>query len=455
MKHIEQIQPEVAAGELSRLLVGDADATATAALTRLLHDWTGCDIPQTDTTPQSDVDELVPLAVSILRRHWQTPLTCLGSQPNGNTGVEPLDLADLFRQLIGDRVQGNEAWCIPPVHDNIPAAVSALRQRDMSSCLTLTLTDGTIMPLPDGLSLAQLFGSGLADNITELHDSNKGWIMTKALSTFPNAEKILLGCSNIVRKYNTNEALYSFSKCKSLRAPLLQKISSTTDSSSPSYTPIFNGSPLEEVDLSELQSYTGRLFVGGSLPEELNLPKLTNAGTCIAQNCAGVKRIIAENVTTCTGYSYHPNLISNCPDLEYAYIPNLAAYTVYRKGDGAGSLQDMPLLEELHIGKVAFTNSDEWYCAALSGCGSLIKLVIYGDLNQSIYLNSWSPTLDSSNLDQFLQNFRSHIAERLTDNGSGKTLTLSQAVRDAIHSAGIDTIITNKGWTISPVPTQQ
>ena len=83
MKHIEQIQPEVAAGELSGLLL--ADATATAALTALLHNVTGCDIPQTDTTPSSEVDELVPLAVSILRRHWQTPLPCLGSHPNGSS----------------------------------------------------------------------------------------------------------------------------------------------------------------------------------------------------------------------------------------------------------------------------------------------------------------------------------------------------------------------------------
>ena len=55
----------------------------------------------------------------------------------------------------------------------------------------------------------------------------------------------------------------------------------------------------------------------------------------------------------------------------------------------------------------------------------------------------WNPTnaLDASktdlieegstaanNLEQFLSNFRSYIANRLTDNGSGKTLTLSQAV---------------------------
>ena len=90
----------------------------------------------------------------------------------------------------------------------------------------------------------------------------------------------------------------------------------------------------------------------------------------------------------------------------------------------------------------------------------------------SFNIGQWSPTnaLDASrtdlieegstatnNLQQFLQNFREFIAERLADQGSGKTLTLSQAVRNAIHAAestyGIENIIiTQKGWTISPAP---
>ena len=185
MKHIEQIQPEVAAGELSGLLL--ADATATAALTALLHNVTGCAIPPTADTPESEVEELVPLCLSILRRHWTTPLTALGD------GTTPMSLADLMRRLIGDRVQGNEAWCIPPVHGTIPTAVSALRQRDMSSGLTLTLTDGTIMPLPDGLSLAQLLCSGFANNINEITDTNIGWAWTNPLN-LSSAKKVTLGC---------------------------------------------------------------------------------------------------------------------------------------------------------------------------------------------------------------------------------------------------------------------
>ena len=439
MKHIEQIQPEYAASDLSRLLVSEPDATASEALTALLHNVTGCAIPPLADTPQSEVEELVPLCLSILRRHWTTPLTALGD------GTTPMSLADLMRRLIGDRVQGNEAWSIPPFNANIPTAVSQLLARKI----------GGVPEAPDGISLVQLLTSTEAnDSVTELVDDNRGWVMNKALSTFPNAEKILLGCSEIVRKYNTNDALYSFSKCKSLRAPLLKTISSTTDSSLPSYTPIFNGSPLEDVDLSELQSYTGRLFVGGSLPEELNLPKLSNAGTCIAQGCAGVKRIIAENVITCKGYSYHPNLINGCPDLEYAYIPNLSAYTVYNTGDGWGSLQDMPKLSHLVIGKAPFTSNSTYVRFALDGCPNLVLLDIRGGLNQNIYLDHWSPTTAlSERLPEFLSNFKTYIAQRLTDNGSGLTLTLSQAVRDAIQQdPEIVNIITSKGWTISPAP---
>ena len=75
--------------------------------------------------------------------------------------------------------------------------------------------------------------------------------------------------------------------------------------------------------------------------------------------------------------------------------------------------------------------------------------------NVNLNLTYWNPTDKGTT---FLQNFKEHIALRLTDQGSGLTLTLSQAVRDAIHAAeatyGIEAIIvTQKGWTLSPAPT--
>ena len=189
MKHIESIQPEYAAGDLSRLLVSEPDATASAALSRLLHDWTGCAIPQTDTTPQSDVDELVPLCLSILRRHWTTPLTALGD------GTTPMSLADLLRRLILGRVQGNEALGIPPANANIPAAVSALLERKI----------GGVPEAPDGVSLPHLLCDSTIPPITELIDDNIGWVMDKAipLTNLPNATRMVFGCKEITVQIST------------------------------------------------------------------------------------------------------------------------------------------------------------------------------------------------------------------------------------------------------------
>lgn len=110
-------------------------------------------------------------------------------------------------------------------------------------------------------------------------------------------------------------------------------------------------------------------------------------------------------------------------------------------------------LHTLKMGK-PYTYSSMW----LIGDTALIYLQFTQEVSVNVNLSNWSPTLDSSNLDQFLSNFKTYIAERLTDNGSGLTITLSQAVRNAIHAAeatyGIEAIIvTQKGWTISPAPT--
>ena len=90
----------------------------------------------------------------------------------------------------------------------------------------------------------------------------------------------------------------------------------------------------------------------------------------------------------------------------------------------------------------------------ISNCPSLIYLQFEG-VQVSLNLSGWNPTDKGTT---FLQNFKEHIALRLTANGTGKTLTLSQAVRNAIHAAestyGIENIIvTQKGWTLSPAPT--
>lgn len=406
MKHIESIQPEYAADDMTALLL--SDATASAALTALLHNVTGCAIPPTADTPESEVEELVPLCLSILRRHWQTPLTALG---DGNT---PMSLADLLRRLIGDRVQGNEALGIPPANANIPTAVAALRDRDMSSGLTLTLTDGTIMPLPDGLSLAQLLCSAAANDVTAIVDDNVDWTCTKGNyvsslnGLFPSAEEITLRCKEVAAVQTS-----------------------------------FTSSTIKRLNIVGAKTIVGALCI--NLPDgEINAPDLETL-TLSGYNNGWVgpigKVIYMPKVTTINGYNR------------------------YFQGN-----TDMPI-ERWVLGTLKSLGWNQWGWVGSASAPKMIHFEICADggkLAMSLNLDFWTATnaIDASrtdlieegstaanNLEQFLSNFKAYIAQRLTDKGSGLTLTLSQAVRDAIQQdPDIVNIITSKGWTISPAP---
>ena len=359
MKHIESIQPEYAAEELERIFREEGDATATAALTRLLHDWTGCNIPPTADTPESEVEELVPLCLSILRRHWTTPLTALGD------GTTPMSLADLLRRLIGDRVQGNESLGIPPANANISTAVAALRERKI----------GCVPEAPDGVSLPRLLcDSSIADTITELIDDNIGWVLnigklSTALATLPSLKRIVINGSGEISSNAIN----------------------------------------------------GR---------------------------ANLEEIVMPYITKLRRYNSKPAGIVNCQALRVIEMPSVNEVFA----DGAPDypcIHLCPNLEKVVLGTITVRCSNLLWAASSA---NLIHLEFGQGTSASLNLAGWNPTYKGS---LFLSNFRLYIADRLSGNGSGKTLTLSQEVRDAIHSAGIDTIITNKGWTISPVPTQQ
>ena len=151
-------------------------------------------------------------------------------------------------------------------------------------------------------------------------------------------------------------------------------------------------------------------------------------------------------------------IVKNCPELTELDMSGLeyirVSYLVY----------NCPKLARVRFGtlKTTFVNAyNSNPTETFSGSNSkLIDLEFGAGTAVNLWLGWWSPdetVLSGDNLDQFLQNFRSHIALRLTDNGSGLTLTLSQAVRNAIHAAestyGIEDIIVNqKHWTLSPAP---
>ena len=423
------------------------DATASAALTALLHGVTGCAIPPTADTPESEVEELVPLCLYILRRHWTTPLTALGD------GTTPMSLADLLRQLIGDRVQGNEALGIPPANANIPTAVAQLTKRHIDDGLTLTLTDGTdgsttsptTTSLPDGISLAQvLCGKGdLLGKVVEIIDDNIGWTMTKNLPTniTGNLTKLRLGCVYVL---NWPTGTYLPTTLTEIEFPELISWGITSE-----YRPLFiyNNPNITELTFPKCKA------IGNGF----TYADTANTG-CFISSCENLRVVRFPEMykygapEAGFGATYEDNygtLVYGCPNLEELYLPKWTGYRSWR------IVQHCPALKKLVLGTIS-TGVPSLYDSTaypFSHCTNLVHLEIQGCV-VSLDLRSWNPTTAlSKRLPEFLSNFKTYIANRLTDKGSGKTLTLSQDVRDAIQTdPEIVSIITSKGWTISPAP---
>ena len=295
----------------------------------------------------------------------------------------------------------------PRTLPNLLTALTAFASRKISN--GSAPSDG----IKDGESLMHIL-SGDYSAITKLGDDNSDYTMTLQPATllgyFPNCKKFVYGCSR---------ALVDFD---------------------------YNTTNIEEMEFPNLTYYkhpntTARhnfCMVRGKM-ERVNFPELTYYGArdngygnglvCDLPNC---KEFKAQKLATWWAQDSRYPAIYNCPNLEVVDFRSLPA----------------PVLHCTQSGITAFDN-----------CPNLID-INFKEYTASRDMSGWNPTnvlADADKTATFLQNFKEHIALRLTDQGSGKTLTLSQAVRDAIHAAeatyGIEAIIvTQKGWTLSPAP---
>jgi hypothetical protein len=320
------------------------------------------------------------------------------------------------------RLSGNETYGIPSRLSSLtdlPSAPLLLADRDMSSGIRFGAN-----PLPDGLSLVQLLCStSAASEVTEIVDDNTGYTYGRQFpwSHMPNIKKAVL---NFV---STDITIISgHQNIEELVLPAAEIISRNQMS----YTFISNCPKLKKID--------GKAFKRFS----------SSNGTMMIRDCAALEEIDFRNSTNIGTY-VNIALIYNCPSLRKIII-----------GTTGTNPYD--------------SNTDNLFGSPnyqASSTANLIHFELGEGFNYSLNTRQWNPTnaLDASldtlvtdedchnNLEQFLKNFRTYIALRLADNGSGKTLTISQAVRNAIHAAeatyGIENIIiTQKGWTISPAP---
>lgn len=216
-----------------------------------------------------------------------------------------------------------------------------------------------------------------------------------------------------------------------------------------------NGSS-DVFEIPELERFEGSAYIGfPTLARNFKIwsfPKMKWSRTSFAHSYNSddgfvvdwVEQVLAPNCDQLGEYASNVCLC-NFTNMWKAVFGNFYIYTYH-----AGFLRNDPKLIHLEFGAGGVPQS---YSLRL---GQWNPSYILSDNPTGTDLIEQGSTAET-NLDQFLQNFKEHIALRLTSNGSGLTLTLSQAVRDAIHAAeatyGIEAIIvTQKGWTLSPAP---
>lgn len=369
----------------------------------------------------SHVKQMKSNLILLLRRLWRYPF--------GRGTIR--SLADMWQHYI-TRLKGNPEY-------GIPSRLSSLTDLPSAPALLADRKIGGAIGAPDGISLAQLLCSTSANSsVTEIVDTNVGWTMDKAISGLPNLEKVELGC-----------------------------VKATTSTGIPANTKSVLFPYLEDFDRGVLMVCDGdgelsfpKLRHIRAVNENTNTINLKKAKKLVMPSLVNVETI--GNVTFCAG-----------AELEEIEWKSFVGYGPGLWGGWSTLIGECPNLKKVVFGKLQYKlNKNNADSSILSLGANCVHLEFGEGTAVSLLLNTWSPTnaLDATgtnlieegstaqnNLQQFLENFRSYIALRLTDNGTGLTLTLSQEVRNAIHAAedeyGIENIIiTKKGWTISPAP---
>lgn len=326
--------------------------------------------------------------------------------------------------------------------------------------LKIKIEETDVVPL-----IRLMSDTSISSKVTSISDNTTGWTYTfpttssagpvyNGINMFKDVESITLGCKTIsgtTVSGGDNWSIFKLPNIKKLDLSYLENI--TFGTYLPAYWHIFNNLQLEELKMPKLKTYVGILFRSCKLPEEVVLPSLTNCGTGIFESCKGVKRLIVENVTTCPGYSYFPNFVANCPDLEYIYAPKLSNLNTYGTSNGANTLQNCKNLKELVIHNAPFTFTQSPRRYYLRNCPKLEILDLRGSITKTLYLDNYKPsTVIEENLQLFLYNFKTYIADRLPDRSSTTSLSLilSPLVYDTLQESGqtIINLISDKNWTL-------
>ena len=216
--------------------------------------------------------------------------------------------------------------------------------------------------------------------------------MVRSLPTMSGVTKATIGCKTLHAAISG-----SLPNAEELTFPDLDHID-TGETGAPQVN-VFYGSSIKKIDMPEVKSvrivnasYSG-YFYNLTGPCEILMPKCTSVISAFDNNyprlfhtTPGVRKWVLGKIETATNLMTNGNFI------------NLMHFEI-----GAGTAVSLNLTYWTATNCLDSTATD---------------LVTDEDCH--------------NNLEQFLKNFRTYIAERLADNGSGKTLTISQAVFSSI-----------------------
>ena len=370
----------------------------------------------------------------LLRALWQYPF--------GSGSLR--SLSDMWQHYI-TRLQGSETY-------GIHSRLSDLA--DLPSAPLLLADRCVYNPgVPDGISMAQLIGNTFSETFP-LVDNTRGWAM-KALWLMDILPwlggQLVLGADSIVIPTDTSKTWLTgtYPQGVTIYAKTItggsyhERLMNITAAylDMPEFETTGQcriGGTIGEINMPKFRRVLGywayQDFIDAAGVETIHLPAMDYLNSCYYYDtamirCADLKHLIIKNwdgsygnngvdvlakscpelldidLSGCTKHKWHTAV--NCPKLEYVKFGTMTEFVKGATGGGNTNV--------------------EW-----DGCVNLIKIEFGEGTACNIDLGTWSPTLDDSNLEQFLQNFRTYIALRLADNGSGLTLTLSQAVYDAI-----------------------
>lgn len=368
---------------------------------------------------------------------------------------------------LEERIKGSET--VPAIQLHAPADNIHLAE-NLSVLGNRKITAN--QEIEDGTSLLRLVGSAVT-NITTLDDTNIGWTnAVVSLNGFDNLRYVKLGAKNIMNPNIVHQSSTAFfnQTIESIEAPYLEFIGERIDSQ---YTYQYACYALaRQINAEEIYFPNLKRIYNATGDGSTNLNNIPALG--YLPNCKKIILPKLSDIQTCAsawlGKGTGTQCLANAP--ECLELITVIGGSTNRENAGETGYKFIvsPKLRKFVLGGVLAINNDHGLFDTTST--DLIHLEL-GGAECSLNMQKWNPTnalrtdtnaddyIDlredtsfANNLEQFLYNFQTYIADRVADRTgtTALTLTLSPAVYAVLEAQEGQTILatlTNKNWNVA------